>query len=293
MPGEGTTGAHPDATDLSGLAAAHDRLRRHLVGLLDAGFLHDELMRGPSLLEGWTRGHVMTHLARNADSVTRALAGAARGEVVDRYPGPPGTRDREIDEGAARPAAELVADVVDSSRALDEVLASMPAVAWGGSCRGRGGRGEEPVASLPLLRWREVELHQADLDLPGFEVGDWSDGLVEREADRLGHDALDRASIARANGRPGPDPAAWTAATLDPGWRRPFTTAEIDALDRALRAYEQASGGLDLGPDSGRWFPTDGLDELVADLRHRLIEGAGWPPSRASRSTATPPPSSG
>ena len=31
--------------------------------------------RGPSLLPGWTRGHVLTHIARHADSVIRALQG--------------------------------------------------------------------------------------------------------------------------------------------------------------------------------------------------------------------------
>ncbi len=44
-------------------------------------------MRGPSLLPEWSDGHVLTHLARNADSVVRRMEGAARGELVDQYPG--------------------------------------------------------------------------------------------------------------------------------------------------------------------------------------------------------------
>jgi hypothetical protein len=36
------------------------------------GRLTDADARGPSLLPGWTRGHVLTHLARNADGGTPA-----------------------------------------------------------------------------------------------------------------------------------------------------------------------------------------------------------------------------
>ena len=260
--------------DLVGVAGAHDRLRRHLGQLLDAGLLDDDAVRGPSLLEGWTRGHVLTHLARNADSVVRALAGAARGEVVDRYPGPPGSRDREIEEGAGRSAAELVADVVDTSVALDEALSSMPDAAWAGFWQGQGGS-RKPVAPLPAVRWREVEMHLADLDLPGFGVADWSAAFVGREASRLGQPGADATRVAELNGRPGVDPAAWTAATLDPNWCRRFSPDEIEALDRALRAYQRTTGSLELAPDSGRHFPTDELGAFIADLRHRLIEGPG------------------
>ncbi|MET0910545.1 MAG: maleylpyruvate isomerase N-terminal domain-containing protein, partial [Ilumatobacteraceae bacterium] len=41
----------------------------------------------PSLLPGWTRGHVLTHIARNADSFVRLLEAAGRGEVVTQYAG--------------------------------------------------------------------------------------------------------------------------------------------------------------------------------------------------------------
>jgi len=71
----------------------------------------DGLLDGsaPSRLPGWSVGHVLTHLARNADSIGRVLAAADRGETVARYA--PGQRDAEIESGATRPADELVADV--------------------------------------------------------------------------------------------------------------------------------------------------------------------------------------
>jgi len=54
---------------------SHARLRATLAGLTDAD------ARGPSLLPGWSVGHVLTHLARNADSLVRMLKAAARGDV--------------------------------------------------------------------------------------------------------------------------------------------------------------------------------------------------------------------
>ena len=69
----------------------------------------------PSLLPGWTRGHVLSHLARNADAMVRALAGTARGERIPMYDGED-ARAADIEAGAGRTAAELAADVVESAR---------------------------------------------------------------------------------------------------------------------------------------------------------------------------------
>lgn len=77
----------------------------------------------PSLCEGWTRGHVLTHLARNADGIAATLAGALRGEIVERYPGGWDARNRAIDEGAGRPFAEILADVQTSAYRLERTLA--------------------------------------------------------------------------------------------------------------------------------------------------------------------------
>lgn len=258
---------------IAGMAEAQRRLAAHLSEMLERGALDDELARGPSLLPGWSRAHVVTHLARHADSVTRALDGAQRGRVARRYPGPPGTRDREIEEGAVRSAVELVDDLVQSMARLEATVATMTEAAWAGSCRGR--HGEEAVAVLPWLRWREVALHHLDLDLPGFGVDDWSAELVEAEAARAGEPGADRSRVARLNGRPGRDPAAWTAATLDPAWCRAFSADEVGALGEGLERCRHAAGGLEITPSSGRHFAVDGLAPLVGDLRDRLIDGIG------------------
>ena len=126
--------------------------------------LDDATARGPSLLPGWTVGHVLTHLARNADSHVRALEGGRAGEVVDRYPGGPEQRTGEIEAGAARPATRA-----GRRRGWPPVSGSKPP---GAPCPATCGTDRAPrwaapnrSASLPFRRWREVEVHHVDLGL--------------------------------------------------------------------------------------------------------------------------------
>src|SRR5262245_61605993 len=90
---------------IDGCRASHATLEAHIAGLTD------EVARQPSLLPDWTVGHVLSHIARNADSVVRRLEGAMRNEIVDQYVGGRQGRASEIDSGAHRSAAELLADV--------------------------------------------------------------------------------------------------------------------------------------------------------------------------------------
>lgn len=62
-----------------GVGESHRRLHRA------ASLLDERRMTEPSQLPGWTRGHLLTHLARNADSVVRRLPAASQGEAVDQY----------------------------------------------------------------------------------------------------------------------------------------------------------------------------------------------------------------
>src|SRR6266511_2471447 len=59
--------------------------------LRTAEALDDGAVAAPSLLPGWTRGHVLTHLARQADAITNLLTWARTG--VDTPGGPPAVRE--------------------------------------------------------------------------------------------------------------------------------------------------------------------------------------------------------
>ena len=162
--------------DIDGCLAAHARLARTLAGLADAD------VRRPSLLPGWTVGHVLTHLARNAESHVRMLEGAARGDVVDQYPGGDEQRSGDIEAGSGRPSGVLAADVADAAARLEQAWALVADDVWEHG-QGRMRSGLYPLADLPFLRWREVEVHHADLGL-GYGSADWPDAYVERELAR-------------------------------------------------------------------------------------------------------------
>jgi maleylpyruvate isomerase len=159
------------SVEIAGVARAHAALAATIVGLTD------QTARQPSRLPGWSVGHVLTHVARNADSVVRRLAGAVAGEVVDQYEGGAPGRERAIQDGAGRPAAELVADVLSTNRAVEDALAGAPAEAWDRLTRSVGGE-EIPARAVVFLRWGEVEVHHVDLAL-GYRAADWPDDLVE------------------------------------------------------------------------------------------------------------------
>lgn len=134
-------------------------------------------VRQPSLLAGWSIGHLLTHLARNADSVVRRLDAAARGALVDQYPGGSAGRVAEIDAGAARDVRDLIDDVISSSDAVDAAFAAFDDDLWDRPSRNGSGF-VHPVSVLPFRRWREVEVHLVDLGR-GYTVADWPIGLVE------------------------------------------------------------------------------------------------------------------
>jgi maleylpyruvate isomerase len=163
------------AIDLVGAHGAQQVLGRSLVSLTDAQ------ARADSLLPGWTVGHVLTHLARNADSHVRMFEGASCGEVRAQYPGGFEQRTADIEAGAGRPASALVDDVLASSARLRDAWFAMDEESW----RGEGSvvEGIWPVADLPFRRWREVEVHHADLGL-AFTWRDWSPLYTSRELTR-------------------------------------------------------------------------------------------------------------
>ena len=101
------TGSHPapgpadsDAalsSALDEMAAVTDRL------LQSVDSMSPEAVAGPSLMPGWTRGHVLTHLARNADAITNLVLAARTGDGRPMYVGGPEGREAAIQAGADRP----------------------------------------------------------------------------------------------------------------------------------------------------------------------------------------------
>jgi maleylpyruvate isomerase len=155
--------------------AAHVRLVERISGLTD------EQARQPSLLPDWTVGHVLTHLARNADGHALRLSGALRGEEVARYPGGSESRDREIADGAGRPAEALVADVAASNARLEAVWRTSEEAGWPHA--GLMAGDIWPTVDSPFRRLREVEIHHFDLGL-GYSADEWPDDYAAWELEQ-------------------------------------------------------------------------------------------------------------
>ncbi len=146
------------------------------------GTLTDSQALQASLLPAWSVGHVLTHLARNADSHVRMLEGAERDEVLTQYEGGAQGRNADIEAGANRSAAELVADVRTTIYRLEAVWAQTSAQGWQG--RGLSLMGEVPMTDLIFRRWRETEIHRFDLGL-GYTIVEWSADYVRLDLARM------------------------------------------------------------------------------------------------------------
>lgn len=143
--------------DTAAVAQATEELLR-AAGALDAQALAE-----PSLLPGWTRGHVLAHLARNADALVNLLTWARTGEEVAMY-APGDARDRAIEEGAGRPLADQLADLRESADRFAQAVAAMPPAAWAVQVAGRTGR-VFAAAEIPWRRLIELRLHHVDLGI--------------------------------------------------------------------------------------------------------------------------------
>jgi maleylpyruvate isomerase len=150
--------------DIDALEASQTRLVEHLRSLeaVDPAT--------PSLLPGWSIGHVMTHIARNADSTLRMLAG------LRQYWKGPESRRSDIELGAGRGWNELVDDVDATNLAVIRRMREY--TDWQGTIETTSAT--RPATMLPHLRRREVEIHHVDLGL-GFGFEDMPHDYVRAE----------------------------------------------------------------------------------------------------------------
>jgi maleylpyruvate isomerase len=149
-----------------------DRATQRL--LRTAADLDDAACAGPSALPGWTRGHVLTHVARNADAYTNLLVGAATGRDVPGYASPT-ARAEGIEAGYARPVAEQLDDVRAAHERFAAAAADVPADGWARVLAATG----HPAAMVPWARLREVEVHHVDL-AAGYGPAQWSQAFALR-----------------------------------------------------------------------------------------------------------------
>ena len=140
----------------------------HLIATAEG--LDDQAAREPSLLPDWTRAHVLSHTARNADALRNLLTWAATGVRSDMYPSQ-AARDQAIKEGAEADAARLAADLREACERFAEEAARLDAEHWAAEVERRIG-GPQQASRIPWWRLEEVLIHHSDLDA-GFTPAHW------------------------------------------------------------------------------------------------------------------------
>lgn len=220
--------------ELAALAQSADRF----LGAVRA--LADDDVRRASALPGWTRAHLLTHVAQGADSRTGLLRAARSGLIGEQYPSEQARADA-IEAGARRPAAVIRAD---ADRAVEECLTAMrqhPAGLWDAPAIWlRGGRG--PVRGAVASLRSELEFHHVDLAV-GYAPDDWPAEFVATELPRvtalMSHraDAPSMTLIA----------AAAATATVRIGTVPPVDVTGSPAAVLAWLSGRSAGSGLDTG----------------------------------------------
>ncbi|MFI7387612.1 maleylpyruvate isomerase family mycothiol-dependent enzyme [Streptomyces sp. NPDC049813] len=165
--------------DLECVRAATDRL------LAAAGALDNAAVTKPSRLPGWSRGHVLAHLARNADALRNVLAGRPMYESAE-------ARDGDIERDAPRDLAAQLADVRESAERFQRAAAED--ADWSRTVELRNGV-KDVASRVPFRRWIEVELHHVDLGI-GYELEDLPAEFTRRETEFLADRFRDHPGLA-------------------------------------------------------------------------------------------------
>lgn len=168
-------------------------------------------LAGPSPLEGWTRGHVLSHVAGLGAAMLGQARAAARGDVVPVYASQE-ARDAGIEAGAGRDVAGHLA-VLGALR--DDLARTWPELGsplWEAPSGYRGG----PLSGCLLAWWREVRIHSVDALAGTYrEVGyeTWDDALLGHLREFLAVRLPDGVTVADVAGDPR-DVTAWLAGRV-------------------------------------------------------------------------------
>lgn len=123
--------------------------------------LDEAELSAPSALPGWTRKHVVAHVAANADALNNLVRWARTGVRTPMYASTE-QRNADIEAGAQRPAAELRTWLGESALELADGLDSLTDEQLRAEVQTAQGR-TVPATEIPWLRAREVCVHAVDL----------------------------------------------------------------------------------------------------------------------------------
>ncbi len=161
----------------------------HRLLLASLASLTDEDFRGPSLLPGYSRGHVVTHLANKVKAHVLIFGGPPAGEVRRLHPDGYDP-DLAADLGASRSPSELRFDLARVFALLEATWEALDDAHW--DRQGMMTAGPRTMAEIVAHHLRNVEVHHVDLDI-GHGPSDWPSILVENELSKRLRSLPDRA----------------------------------------------------------------------------------------------------
>jgi maleylpyruvate isomerase len=185
--------------DLSGLETSATALIR----TVDA--LGAEELAAPSLLPGWTRAHVVAHLALNGTALAGVMDAVLREEPVAMYESDE-QRDTDIEELAGADQADLLDSLLAATTQFLDAAQAMDDKAWTGTFSRTPGTDPVPASDIPRMRRREIEIHHVDLGAV-YAQQDWPQDFVVELLDVV---CVDQAAVG---------PFTAHAADLDRSWQ--------------------------------------------------------------------------
>jgi maleylpyruvate isomerase len=208
--------------------------RRFVVAV--SGLSPDELAAA-SVLPGWTRAHVIAHVADGGRAFAALTEAALRGETVALFPGGVAERNEIIEKLAVSP--DLMTHLSDGIARLEAAWELCGPADWTRPVRFRNG----DLAGTVYARWREVWIHLVDC-VVGVTPADWPVELATHAIDFL---------LSRV-----PPEVALVATDVDHRWGAP-DGERLSGTVRDLAAWaagREPVGTLD-GPsvELGEWPP--------------------------------------
>lgn len=226
----------------------------HALFATATGCLVEQEFSAPSTLPGWTRKHVVAHVAANADALANLVHWAATGIPTPMYASRE-ERDAGIAKGTAMTGAELTDWLLASAQSLENAMSRLTETQWNHEVVTVQGR-TLPATELPWLRSRETCVHVVDLDLDA--------GFVDLPEDFLSvfcEEAVDKRAASGAG------PAVLLEAVASTGSAERWA---LPGVGTARAAAEGTGAPLVSGP----------LAEVAAYLTgraHRLAAADGTP----------------
>lgn len=215
---------------------------------VEAADLDGAGLGAPSALPGWSRRHLVAHVAANADALGNLVHWAATGEPTPMYSSPD-ERSAGIEAGARLPAAELTAWLRRSADRLAAGMDALDAARWRTPVVTAQGR-TVPATELPWMRSREVCVHAVDL-AAGLSFADLPDDFLTALCDDV---------VAKRRTAPGP---ALLITAEDARWELPGEGEPVELAGSlpAVTAYltgRSAGRAGELGdapaPPLGPWL---------------------------------------